>query len=115
MDETQASPPAFTPGQVVTVFRSRLRADVPDDYGPMAAEMLALAREMPGFVDFKSFAAPDGERVSLITFADAESQRGWREHARHRVAQAEGRARFYAGYSIQVAQCTQAHAFEAPA
>jgi heme-degrading monooxygenase HmoA len=103
----------FAPGQVVTVFRSRLREDAAPGYHDTADEMLALARQMPGFVDFKSFHADDGERVSLVTFADQASQDGWREHVAHREAQRRGRADWYAAYSIQVSNCTKAHEFEA--
>jgi heme-degrading monooxygenase HmoA len=98
-------------GQVVTVFRSRLRPDVIDEYEPRAAEMFALAHTMPGLVDVKSFTADDGERVTLVTFADAESQRAWREHPDHRLAQQAGRDRFYAEYSIQVCECTRVRTF----
>jgi len=103
--------PAFAAGQVVTVFRSRLRSGIGAEYGPMAEAILALARTMPGFVDFKAFSADDGERVSLITFEDAVSQHAWRVQSDHRLAQATGRDRFYAEYSIQVADCTRAHRF----
>jgi heme-degrading monooxygenase HmoA len=100
-------------GQVVTVFRSRLRGEAIDDYEPRAAEILALALTMPGLVDVKSFTADDGERVTLVTFADAESQRAWREHPEHRLAQRDGRDRFYAEYSIQVCECTRVSTFAA--
>jgi heme-degrading monooxygenase HmoA len=98
-------------GQVVTVFRSRLRPDGIDEYEPRAAEMFALVHTMPGLVDVKSFTADDGERVTLVTFADAESQRAWREHPDHRLAQQAGRDRFYAEYSIQVCDCTRVRTF----
>jgi heme-degrading monooxygenase HmoA len=98
-------------GQVVTVFRSRLRPEAVDEYEPRATEMFALAHTMPGLVDVKSFTADDGERVTLVTFADAESQRAWREHPDHRLAQQAGRDRFYAEYSIQVCQCTRVRTF----
>jgi len=98
-------------GQVVTVFRSRLRPDAIDEYEPRTAEMFALAHTMPGLVDVKSFAADDGERVTLVTFADAESQRAWREQPDHRRAQQAGRDRFYAEYSIQVCECTKVRTF----
>lgn len=101
----------FTEGQIVTVFRNRLRDDNVDEYYRHAAEILALAREMPGFVDFKTFAAEDGERVSLITFTDAASQRAWATQADHRAAQKAGRASYYASYSIQVGTCTSARSF----
>ena len=87
---------------VLTVFRSRLRPDAADEYSDAAQRMLELAKSMPGFVDFKMFEAPDGERVSLITFSSLDAQRAWREHPEHREAQALGRARFYEWYSIAV-------------
>lgn len=91
-------------GEVVTVFRSRLRADAGDDYATTAAEMERYAREMPGFVDFKTFVADDGERVSLVTFASRESHDAWRSDARHREAQRRGREHWYAQYHIQVCE-----------
>jgi heme-degrading monooxygenase HmoA len=109
--DSAATTPPFAAGQIVTVFRSRLRADAGPEYGTTAAEMVALGTAMPGFVDFKTFTADDGERVSLITFRDAEAQRAWRTHTEHRVAQQAGRDRFYAGYTIQVCECTAARAF----
>jgi heme-degrading monooxygenase HmoA len=95
----------FATGQVVTVFRSRLRTDAVD-YDPTAAQMSELARGMPGYIDHKSFTAEDGERVTVVTFADRESHDGWRTHAEHRVAQRRGREDFYETYSLQVADVT---------
>ncbi|MGH9229410.1 MAG: antibiotic biosynthesis monooxygenase family protein [Acidimicrobiales bacterium] len=97
----------------MTVFRSRLRGEAVEEYGPRATEMLALVQTMPGLVDVKSFTADDGERLTLVTFADAESHRAWREHPEHRLAQRDGRDRFYAEYSIQVCDCTRVRTFTA--
>jgi heme-degrading monooxygenase HmoA len=105
--------PSFAPGQVITIFRNRLRPDGVDEYGPTAAEMGRLAQTMPGYVDHKSFTADDGERVTVVTFADAESQDGWRRQVDHRAAQRRGREAFYAEYSLQVGTCTTAHVFTA--
>ena len=99
----------FAPGQVVTVFRSRLRDDAGPDYHETAERLEALARAVPGFVDYKFFHAEDGERVSLVTFASHEAQAIWRQHVEHRAAQARGRAEWYAWYSIQVADCVTAY------
>ncbi len=106
-----SEPPQFAPGQVVTVFRSRVRPEAAAEYEARAAEMLALAKTMPGLVDVKSFTADDGEHVTLVTFADAESQRAWREQADHRSAQRAGRDRFYAEYSLQVCECARVRSF----
>jgi heme-degrading monooxygenase HmoA len=106
--------PVYAPGQVVTVFRSRLRPDGQDDYFEHAAAMAALARTMPGLVDFKSFTAEDGERVTLVTFADEGTQQAWRRHTDHLVAQRAGRASYYAEYSIQVCTTDRVNTFGRP-
>jgi heme-degrading monooxygenase HmoA len=100
-------------GQAVTVFRSRLRDEAGEEYEATAEEMEAAARAMPGFVDFKTFTADDGERVSLITFADRASHDAWRSDERHRRAQQAGRDRFYARYQIQVCDCVAIRRFDA--
>jgi len=104
----------FAAGQIVTVFRNRLDLDGVAGYPERAEQMEALARSMPGFVDVKSFVADDGERVTISTFADAESVRAWRDQADHQVAQAEGRSSYYASYSIQVCETVRAGEFQKP-
>lgn len=98
----------------MTIFRSRLREPAPG-YEPVAEHTLELARSMPGFVDFKSFEAPDGERVSIITFDSPEAQRAWREHPEHREAQQRGRAEFYEWYRIEVCRVLDRREFPPPA
>jgi heme-degrading monooxygenase HmoA len=101
---------------IVTVFRSRLRPDAVDHgYHELASEMESRARAMPGFVDFKSFDSPDGERVSLIVFDTREHQEAWRKDPEHRAAQKRGRDQFYSEYSIQVCEQLDRRDFPAPA
>lgn len=103
-----ASRVPFEAAQVVTVFRSRLRADDDPEYRSVADEIEAAARKATGFVDFKSFVADDGERVSVATFASEAAQRAWRNDVRHIEVQRRGRAEFYSRYSIQVGACVYA-------
>jgi heme-degrading monooxygenase HmoA len=91
-------------GPVVTVFRSTLRPDAVEEYEVVSARMVALARTMPGLLDYKTFASDDGERVTLVTFASIDEHQAWRNHPEHRQAQRLGRERFYDTYAIQV--CT---------
>jgi heme-degrading monooxygenase HmoA len=91
-------------GPVVTVFRSTLRPEAAEEYELVSEQMVALARSMPGLLDYKTFAADDGERVTVVTFASIEEHRAWRDHPEHRRAQGLGRQRFYDTYTIQV--CT---------
>ena len=86
------------------LFRSRMRADAGPGYPDMAAEMLASARAMPGFIDFKRYTADDGERLSVVKWESEETLRAWREHERHRLAQRLGREQWYSEYSIEVAE-----------
>ena len=97
-------------GQVMTVFRSRLRADA-SAYADDAAAIAALARAMPGYVEHKAFSAPDGERVTLVTFADRASHDAWRDHPDHRATMRRGIADYYDEYSIQVGTTEYASAF----
>ena len=98
-------------GPIVTVFRSRLRSDAGQDYERLAAAMLERARSRPGFVDFKSFSAPDGERVSIVTFSSREAHDAWRDDLAHRRAQDRGRTDFYSEYLIQVCQVLDQRSF----
>ena len=99
---------------VVSVFRSRLLEDAETNgYGVLAARMEARARAMPGFIDFKSFVAGDGERLSVIVFDTIAHQHAWRDDPEHRVAQQRGRDTFYSEYSISVCQELARRSFQA--
>jgi len=75
--------------------------------------MSELARTMPGYVDHKTFTAGDGERVTVVTFADRESHNGWRDHPHHSEAQQAGIRSYYSSYSIQVGVVDHASAIAA--
>lgn len=98
-------------GQVVTVFRNRLREPAQEAYAAELEVVAALAREMPGFVETKTFVADDGERATIVTFRDAEAHRAWRDHPRHREAQRNGIDEYYSEYSIAVGTTSYASAF----
>ncbi len=97
--------PDSTP-RIVTVFRNRLRHGVDAAYQELAPHITSLARSMPGFVDAKTFSAPDGERVTVVTFESREHHDAWRDHPEHLAAQRRGVDEFYETYSIQVAEVT---------
>jgi len=92
--------------RIVSILRTRLREGVTAEYLPVAIEMMELARSIPGFVEAKSFAAEDGERVLIVTFADRASHNLWRDHPRHREVQRLA-PNFYAEGSVQVTEETR--------
>lgn len=98
-------------GQVVTVFRNRLRPAARESYDAELSLVAALATEMSGFVETKTFIAEDGERATIVTFADEASHRAWAEHPRHRAAQQRGVSDYYETYSIAVGTTSYASAF----
>ena len=100
---------------IVTVFRSRLKAENTAEYYETAKRMSEIARTMPGYISHKAFTAEDGERVTLVEFADEESQRRWATEVRHVEAKKRGRAAFYLEYKLQVCEVKYQHAFTAPA
>jgi heme-degrading monooxygenase HmoA len=93
----------------ITVFRSRLRDDVPAAYDAIGDELEARARTFPGFVEFKMFFAADGERLALVTFASDEEEAAWRDDAQHRDAQQRGRDEFYSAYDVAVCSLQRRH------
>jgi heme-degrading monooxygenase HmoA len=105
----------FCEGQIVTVFRSRLRDDADPRYEALDASLRERAAGLGGLVEVKSFVADDGERATLVTFADRASHERWARDDEHRAAQRLGRASVYAAFSIQVAECTSATEFTSPA
>jgi heme-degrading monooxygenase HmoA len=98
----------------ITVFRSRLRDDVPGQrYGARAAELEARAAGFAGFVEFKEFVAADGERLALVTFASDAAEAAWRDDTEHRAAQEEGRNAFYSEYDVAVCSVLRRHVWQA--
>jgi heme-degrading monooxygenase HmoA len=102
-----------TMSKVVTIFRNRLKAENVEEYYQWAARMSALARTMPGYLSHKTFAAEDGERVTIVEFADEAAQRGWATQSQHVEAKKMGRASFYTEYSIQICSVTRESHFAA--
>ena len=90
---------------IVTVFRSRLKPGLRDEYVALANRMNELARTIPGYISHKDFYADDGERVAVVEFAHAEGQRAWQTYPEHRAAQKLAREKYYTEYDIQV--CTR--------
>ena len=76
-----------------------------DEYLAIAASLRDELSRIPGFVSverFESLTTP-GKLLSLSIFEDEEAVLAWRRTARHRAAQAAGRAGVFADYRLRVA------------
>ena len=91
---------------IIVVFRSRLR----DGALPLKEELnetvAAAAPSHPGLLSWKSFDAPDGERVTIVEFVDEEAYRAWVREPAHVAAKAR-RLEVYEELSTTVGAVTE--------
>ena len=97
---------------IVTVFRSRLRPGLRDEYVALVTRMAEVAATMPGYISHKGFFAEDGERVTIVEFESEEGMRAWRMHPEHRAAQRRGREVYYAEYHLQICEVVRENSFK---
>lgn len=98
---------------IVTVFRSRVKPEVREEYSQWAKRMSELARSMPGYISHKGYAADDGERLTLVEFESEEAMRAWAMHPGHVEAKKKGRKDFYLEYRVQVCTIVRDSGFKA--
>jgi heme-degrading monooxygenase HmoA len=98
---------------IVTVFRSRLKADAVAEYGVMAKRMSELARTIPGYVSHKGFVAEDGERVTIVEFETEEALKEWGRHKEHGQAKKQGIESFFSEYSFQICSLIRGRSWSA--
>lgn len=91
---------------IVTVFRSRLLPGVEEEFQRVAGEMSRIAHSMDGFLDERFYTSSDGERLTVVRFADRETHRAWAEHPVHMQVQLRGRSEFYSWYDNSVSEET---------
>ena len=89
---------------LITVFRSRLKPGVRDEYVALVERMNELAQTMPGYISHKGYFADDGERMTIVEFEHEEGLRAWRTNPKHIAAQKLARQKYYTEYHVQV--CT---------
>ena len=98
----------------LVVFRNRKRAGIDQAaYDADAERMEELARQQPGYISFKSYAAEDGEVIALSEWEDEAAALAWRKQAEHAAVQAKGRGSYYASYTLFACDSPRIHSFEA--
>lgn len=96
----------------LVVFRNRKRADLdPIAYEAENARMEQLALASPGFLALKAYAADDGEVVTISEWVSEDHARQWGAHAEHRIAQNNGRERYYESYTLFACPDPRIHQF----
>lgn len=97
------SPFAATPAPpyYAVIFTSTL-SDDDAGYAAMAARMVELAAEQPGFLGIES--AREDVGITVSYWRDLPSIAAWKANAEHREAQRLGRERWYGGFRLRIAK-----------
>lgn len=101
---TTPAPPYYA-----VIFTSK-RTTNDDGYGAMLATLEKLAAEQPGYLGREAVRGTDGFGVAVIYYKDEAAIRGWKEHAKHALAQKIGKERWYEHYEMRVAKVERAYA-----
>jgi heme-degrading monooxygenase HmoA len=92
------------------VFTSR-RSVVDEGYGAVADRMVELASQQPGFLGVESARGPDGVGITVSYWVSPEAIAAWKAHVEHRVAQADGRRKWYADFEVRICRVERAYRF----
>ena len=101
-------------GCYAVIFTNELRPELGDDghegYDAMAARMVELSADQPGFLGIKS--VRDGLAGITVSYWESEAAiAAWKANAEHTLAREKGRAEWYADYQIQVCKVERAYGF----
>ncbi len=89
------------PPYYAVIFTS-YRTEGDNGYGQMAARMVELASEQPGFLGIESAREDIGITVSY--WSDLESIKRWKENAEHQEAQRLGHEKWYTSFKTRIAK-----------
>lgn len=97
---------------MVVVFRARRTAGgVGEEYNHWFLRMVELARNMPGYISHRGYAADNGDRLTLFEWESADTLEAWATHPEHLKVKRLGREKFYAEYHLQVCEVVRESRF----
>jgi len=106
MSQQPANFPA--PPYYAVIFTSRRTAADPAGYDALAERMLELASQQPGFLGVESARGDDGLGITVSYWESEAAIRAWRDDAEHRLAQEQGRSRWYEWFALRVCRVERA-------
>lgn len=78
-------------------------------YADMAARMVELAAQQPGFLGAESTRDAEGVGITVSYWESEQAIADWKANAEHQIAQRMGRADWYAGFEVRVARVERAY------
>lgn len=104
----------YAPGTIAVIFVSQATGTDPEGYAAAAAEMGALAEAQQGYCGIDSTRGADGLGITVSYWADEASAVAWRRNERHAEIRDRGRGRWYAWYSLHVAELGRSYDWALP-
>ena len=91
---------------LAVIFEVEMNPGRDQDYFALAGDLRPELEAIDGFISVERFqsVASEGKYVSLSFWRDEQAVKSWREHAEHRIAQAQGKKTIIADFRIRVAE-----------
>jgi heme-degrading monooxygenase HmoA len=91
---------------LAVIFEVEMNPGRDQDYFALAGSLRPELEAIDGFISVERFRSVTNEAkyVSLSFWRDEEAVKNWREHAEHRIAQAQGKKTIIADFRIRVAE-----------
>ena len=106
------STPARTPEPpYYAVIFTSTRTEVDEGYGAMSEKMVEMASTQPGFLGVESARDPNGLGITVSYWQSEEAIANWRRNAEHRIAQSQGKEKWYSEFVTRVAKVERARTF----
>ncbi len=96
-----------------TIFTTRMTSNL-DGYEETADRMAELVSAREGFLGMQSARGDDGLGITVCYWRTEEDITAWRNDLEHENAQDEGRSRWYAQYTVEVARVDRTIEFKRP-
>ena len=100
------------PPYYAVVFSSQRTDDDDDGYAEMSDRMFTLAAQQPGYLGVETAHSDDGFGMTVSYWESLDSIRKWRAQAEHKIAQAQGRAKWYQKYELRICLVETEYSFE---
>ena len=104
----------FPPGTVAVMFLSRRNGRDEEGYAEAAAEMMKAAEAFPGYAGIWSTRGADGVGITISYWQSEDAARAWKDDSAHAAIRNLGRARWYDGYELVVAEVTRGYRWHKP-
>lgn len=99
------------PPYYAVVFTSVRSAADAKGYAATAERMVELAAVQPGFLGMESVRGDEGQGITVSYWSSLEAIRNWRDVAEHRLAQANGRSKWYDEFRLRICRVERETAF----